>query len=411
MDALKIGWRDRLLMNIPLKHKLMLTCYLAAAGLAGLLYAYWQLQLELESRSGPPASLSLAWVAAAVVLLLLLLWLLARAVSDNLLPLLGHIEGVMAQVAGGRLDKRVGFSGEDEFGKIGSAIDATLQHLSATFELVERSAGVLHGAVGNIGEAVSQTGEEVSAQHGQVAQCRQTVAGLNRAVQQVAAHSRQADELTGQTHDEALAAGTHMTDAMQGMERLVADTQEARADSRVLGETLERVGTVVETIKAISEQTNLLALNAAIEAARAGEQGRGFAVVADEVRTLAGRTQHATHDIQQMIETLADSVNRSIEMMSRNAEASTGAATGVRAGMQALENILQRVAELSRMNRDIAGSVSGQELAMAELDASLELLLGQAERSRRQLDTLSRDRGHVHDIAEQLAANMARVRA
>ncbi|MBL1379492.1 methyl-accepting chemotaxis protein [Zobellella iuensis] len=410
MDALKIGWRDRLLMNISLRQKLMLTCYLATLGLLGLLYGYWQLWRELAAlggASGPGPNGVLATVAGLVVLL----WLLARAVSDNLLPLLGHIEGVMARVAAGRLEQRVGFSGEDEFGKIGSAIDATLQHLSVTFELVERSAGGLHGAVGNIGEAVSQAGQEVGTQHRQVAQCRQTVAELNQAVQQVAAHSRLADELTTQTQDAAQAAGSHMGDAMQGMERLVADTEEARSDSRVLGDTLARVGTVVETIKAISEQTNLLALNAAIEAARAGEQGRGFAVVADEVRTLAGRTQHATRDIQQMIETLDERVSRSIAMMSRNAEASADAAGGVRAGMQSLENILARMAELGRMNRDIAGAVSEQEQAMAELDLSLEQLLGQAERSRRRLDTLSRDRGHVHEIAEQLAANMARVRA
>ncbi|AEY02911.1 methyl-accepting chemotaxis sensory transducer [Oceanimonas sp. GK1] len=409
MDAVTIGWRDRLLMNLPLKHKLMLTCYLAGVLLLApslyVLWLTWRQPAALPLRLPDPA-----WLLAASAGGLVLLWLVARAVSANLLPLLAHIEGVMSSVASGGLERRVGFSGEDEFGVIGSAIDATLDHLSGTLTLVEQAVGGLHGAVGAIGETVEHTGQAVGEQHRQIAACRTAVAGQHQSLQQVAVHCRQASEWTGQSHAEAATTGQYMQEAMDGISRLEADSATTLQEAALLGDTLTRVATVVDTIKSISEQTNLLALNAAIEAARAGEQGRGFAVVADEVRTLARRTQDATQDIQQMIDALSERVERSAGLMAANAQVSGEAAEKVRSGLAALEGIQQRSAGLSKMNGDIAEAISAQEAAMNELDAYLARLWQQAESSQPLLDNLEREGRQIRTIAEGLTGNMARIR-
>ena len=146
----------------------------------------------------------------------------------------------------------------------------------------------------------------------------------------------------------------------RGIEELVGNIENAAAVVNRLEKESEGVGVVLDVIKGIAEQTNLLALNAAIEAARAGEQGRGFAVVADEVRTLASRTQESTHEIEEMIERLRAGARESVAVMGAALDQGQSGAEQVANTLAALTEISGAVNKINDMNTQIATAAEEQ---------------------------------------------------
>jgi len=158
--------------------------------------------------------------------------------------------------------------------------------------------------------------------------------------------------------DETIAIINHLAD----------DVEQGASAVNQLREDSENVGTVLDVIRGIAEQTNLLALNAAIEAARAGEQGRGFAVVADEVRTLAGRTQESTQEIQEMIESLQTGSKEAVELMTQSSEQTLSGVQQTGKAGEALTAIANEVERINDMNTQIASAAEEQSSVAEEIN-------------------------------------------
>ena len=194
---------------------------------------------------------------------------------------------------------------------------------------------------------------------------------LTTTVHDVARSAEQTAEQTHNANDEAQNGALKATEALGGMETLTADIENASAVINKLKEESEEISSVVDVIQSIAEQTNLLALNAAIEAARAGEQGRGFAVVADEVRTLASRTQQSTGEIQQIIEDLLKRSNNAVIMMEKAKEQGNTSANLVELAAEALAEVAAAVSNIDNMNTQVATATEEQSAVSDEVERSV----------------------------------------
>ncbi|MBI3774734.1 MAG: methyl-accepting chemotaxis protein [Gammaproteobacteria bacterium] len=210
-----------------------------------------------------------------------------------------------------------------------------------------------------------QTSQGIRQHQSETDQVATAINEMSATVQEVARNANAAAVATQNANTQAGHGQTIVIETISAIERLAQEVEKAAGVIQQLEQDSDRIGSVVDVIKTIAEQTNLLALNAAIEAARAGEQGRGFAVVADEVRTLASRTSQSTQEIQHMIEELQTTARNAVKVMEdgRN-QAGNGVKQVTRAG-EALTEITQAIGTISTMNDQIAAA-SEQQSAVAE---------------------------------------------
>jgi methyl-accepting chemotaxis protein len=283
---------------------------------------------------------------------------------------LKRLGGVMDKVAAGDMTVTFSANSRDELGELGEVFNGTVKKIH---DLIER---------------VGQTVSEVERQAGQVehvsAQSNQAVAGQRTQIEQVATAMNQMSATSLEVARSAAAAvssahsvnetvsGRGLVQSQQGsIAALANEIDQSVLVINQLASDSQSISRVLEVIKSIAEQTNLLALNAAIEAARAGEQGRGFAVVADEVRTLAKRTQQSTEEIEQMIAKLHGGVGAAVKAMGVSHEMANGTVGQSEKVQLALENILGAVGMIVDQNQQIAAAVEQQTAVAHDIDQNI----------------------------------------
>lgn len=325
----------------------------------------WQHQQEEQASAIVRERINHVVVVAVVILggAVIMGMLIARRVSGAL----STIESRFAAIAAGDLRIRVPVSGKDEIARL---CQSTNRLLDALEGLIGKVVHVTH-KVASASVQLSATAEEISKGTHQLtaraSQAASAVEQMNATVGQVADSSGKAASLSQETVATAKDGGAVVSETIAGMQHLSEAVANSATIIEALGNSSDQIGAIVRTIEDIADQTNLLALNAAIEAARAGEAGRGFAVVADEVRKLAERTTKATKEIGDMIRKIQQDTRGAVESMQEGTrKVSVGVELANKTG-EALTQIVQMVSQSADMIRHIAVASEEQSVATKQI--------------------------------------------
>ncbi len=290
--------------------------------------------------------------SAGLVLGILIAIVISRMVTLPLNQTVAALEDVAE--GEGDLTRRIEVRSRDEFGRLANAFNRFSEKLQRLMQEVSVSSRQLAESSGSMSRVVEDTQQHVTEQNREIEQVSESIDSMARGIEEVAGHTLEATELAQQTHEQATSGRGVVQRSVDTSQALSRDVEQAARVVNELESEVQSISGVLEVIRSIAEQTNLLALNAAIEAARAGEQGRGFAVVADEVRSLASRTQESTEEIQEKIERLTRGSRQAVEVMDDGRRKAGEGLEQVRQAGETLDRIAEAVDGMLGMNRQIS---------------------------------------------------------
>lgn len=305
---------------------------------------------------GIAAAVIVAWVIDAMVTLPL-----QRAVA------------AMQDIADGEgdLTQRLHVKGKDEIAQVAKAFNTFAAKIQ---ELVSQSTGFtaqLASAASQMAAITETTSAGAKVQHEETDQVASAITEMGSTIQEVARNASEAANSAHHADRETLNGRDVVAKTVTSINNLAHEIDRVSQVIHRLGSDSDNIGKVLDVIKGIAEQTNLLALNAAIEAARAGEQGRGFAVVADEVRTLASRTQQSTREIQQMIESLQTGSREAVKAMGESRTMAQATVTQAAAAGESLDMIAGAVSTITTMNTQIATAMEEQNAVVENINQNV----------------------------------------
>lgn len=324
---------------------------------------------KIEQEQDFIASKLMLLVVAGTLVILAATWLLPMLVTVPLRMISDRIQNIAE--GDGDLTIRINIDRQDELGELAGHVNRFMEKLQRLITEIRRNTEDVSGSAELLLEVSSSSQKAADEQCHAITMVVAAVNELTVAIQEVARNTgntaqnaKNANQITNQGQERIHLA----VERVQGLSSRISQTAETMV--RLEGEA-KNVTSVIDVIRGIAEQTNLLALNAAIEAARAGEQGRGFAVVADEVRTLASRTQKSTEDIQGMLSQLQSGVQRAVEAMNTSTSMTNEAVSSASDAGESLAGIGSAVQNITNMAIQIATAAEEQSTVTAEIDKNL----------------------------------------
>ena len=340
----------------------------------------------------------------ASLLTVLLAWLLTRSI----LTPLNRAVLAAETIAGGNLSKVIEVDGNDEPARLLGALAAMQTNLRKTIEQIAGSATQLGAAAEELSTVTQEASRGLQQQNNEIEQAATAVNEMTAAVEEVARNAVSTSEASNQSTQAAREGRDRVVETVDAIQTMTHDVQNTALMIEGLAAQGRDIGKVLDVIRAIAEQTNLLALNAAIEAARAGEAGRGFAVVADEVRALAHRTAQSTQEIEKMVAGIQNGTGEAVSSMQQSNQRTQSTLEMARAAGIALEQITQSIQLINERNLVIASASEEQAQVSREVDRNLVNIRDLATQSAAGANQTSAATHELSRLAVDLNAMVAR---
>lgn len=330
----------------------------------------------------------------------LLLFMITRTILNSITTLRDSVESIERD---SDLTKRINITTQDELGFLAHSFNSMLDKFHTSIQEVSKTSRQLAKSANEMSLVTAQSADSVQTQRHELDMVATAMNEMTATVVEVAKNAADAADAAQHTDNQSQAGLIVVNNTVNSIVGLASEIEHATVVVKNLDADSNQIGTILDVIKSIAQQTNLLALNAAIEAARAGEQGRGFAVVADEVRTLAGRTQTSTEEIQRMIEKLQGGAKQAVQVMLDSQQYADDSVEQAKSAGEVLQNITAAVSTITDMNRQIATAAEEQSAVSEEINCNIVNINVAADETSQGAKSTSAESEKLAQMAQRLS--------
>lgn len=302
----------------------------------------------------------------------------------------------------GDLSQRIEIKGQDEIGQLSEGFNGFIEKIHQSMKEVASTSSALQSAADGVSSKSHTTYNNSQIQRDQTIQVVAAINQMGATISEIASNAATAAEIASQASDNTQEGQTVVSQAKEAISRLAVDIENTGQVIGQLASTTQDIGSILGVIRDISEQTNLLALNAAIEAARAGEQGRGFAVVADEVRNLASRTADSTEEIQKMINQLQSDAKDAVSAMDAGKSVTGEGVSASDEAVEVLVRISERIHDISDRNTQVATATEEQSTVVHTINQNIEEINAINEVTTGTAEELASASSELKELSERL---------